>query len=136
MKYRSVLFVPGHEEKKIKKAYTLDADLVVIDLESTVPDNEKQNARKIIKNCNVDKKKTYIRINNNKDLVKDNNSKVTKIEIEGETIDLRQGSKKQFNESPSETSATNVALVNPVDNNNRYMSESPEVLGFNDSIFT
>ena len=54
MKYRSVLFVPGHEEKKIKKAYTLDADLVVIDLESTVPDNEKQNARKIIKNCKVD----------------------------------------------------------------------------------
>ena len=51
MKYRSVLFVPGHEEKKIKKAYTLDADLVVIDLESTVPDNEKQNARQIIKNC-------------------------------------------------------------------------------------
>ena len=38
------------------------------DLESTVPDNEKQNARKIIKNCNVDKKKTYIRINNNEDL--------------------------------------------------------------------
>ena len=26
MKYRSVLFVPGHEKKKIKKAYTLDAD--------------------------------------------------------------------------------------------------------------
>ncbi len=50
MKYRSVLFVPGHEEKKIKKAYTLDADLVVIDLESTVPDNEKKNARKIFKN--------------------------------------------------------------------------------------
>ena len=23
MKFRSVLFVPGHEEKKIKKAYTL-----------------------------------------------------------------------------------------------------------------
>ena len=53
--------------KKIKKAYTLDADLVVIDLESTVPDNEKQNARKIIKNCKVDKK-TYIRINNIEDL--------------------------------------------------------------------
>ena len=68
MKYRSVLFVPGHEEKKIKKAYTLDADLVVIDLESTVPDNEKQNARKIIQNCKVDKKKTYIRINNIEDL--------------------------------------------------------------------
>ena len=68
MKYRSVLFVPGHEEKKIKKAYTLDADLVVIDLESTVPDDEKQNARQIIKNCKVDKNKTYIRINNIGDL--------------------------------------------------------------------
>ena len=49
MKYRSVLFVPGHEEKKIKKAYTLNADLVVIDLESTVPDNQKGEAKKIIK---------------------------------------------------------------------------------------
>ena len=75
-------------------------------------------------------------MNNNKDLVKDNNNQVTKIEIEGETVDLRQNNKKQFNESPSETSATNVALVNPVDNNNRYMSEFPAVAGFNDSIFT
>jgi len=73
----------------------------------------------------------------NKNLVKDNNNgKVTKIEIEGETIDLTQNNKKQFNESPSETSATNVALVNPVDVNNRYMSEFAEVAGFNDSIFT
>ena len=75
-------------------------------------------------------------MNNNKDLVKGDNNKITKIEIEGETVDLRQNNKKQFNESPSETSATNVALVNPVDNNNRYMSEFPEAAGFNDSIFT
>ena len=68
MKYRSVLFVPGHEEKKIKKAYTLNADLVVIDLESTVPDNQKGEAKKIIKGCNVDKKNTYIRINDSSDL--------------------------------------------------------------------
>ena len=46
MKYRSVLFVPGHEEKKIKKAYTLGADVVVIDLESTVPEDQKENAKK------------------------------------------------------------------------------------------
>ena len=45
MKFRSVLFVPGHEEKKIKKAYTLNADLIVIDLESTVPDNENGKER-------------------------------------------------------------------------------------------
>lgn len=68
MKYRSVLFVPGHEEKKIKKAYSLDADLIVIDLESTVPNNEKENAKKIIRSCSVDKNKTYIRINDNSDL--------------------------------------------------------------------
>ena len=47
MKYRSVLFVPGHEEKKIKKAYTLNVDLIVLDLESTVPSNLKENAKKI-----------------------------------------------------------------------------------------
>ena len=46
MKYRSVLFVPGHEEKKIKKAYTINADLIVLDLESSVPKNEKENAKK------------------------------------------------------------------------------------------
>ena len=68
MKYRSVLFVPGHEEKKIKKAYTLNADLIVLDLESTVPNNLKENAKKIIINCNVNKKKTYIRVNSSHDL--------------------------------------------------------------------
>jgi len=68
MKYRSVLFVPGHEEKKIKKAYTLNADLIVLDLESTVPEDQKDQAKKIIKECNVNKNQTYIRINNNLDL--------------------------------------------------------------------
>ena len=68
MKYRSVLFVPGHEEKKIRKAYTLNSDLIVIDLESTVPDQEKENAKKIIQTCDVNKKNTYIRINSNDDL--------------------------------------------------------------------
>ena len=68
MKYRSVLFVPGHEEKKIRKAYTLNADLVVIDLESTVPNDQKDEAKKIIKKCEIEKNKTYIRINNKIDL--------------------------------------------------------------------
>ena len=68
MKYRSVLFVPGHEEKKIKKAYTLSADLIVLDLESTVPNDQKENAKKIITECNVNKNKTYIRINSEHDL--------------------------------------------------------------------
>ena len=68
MKYRSVLFVTGHEEKKIKKAYTLNADLIVLDLESTVPKDQKEEAKKIIKKCNVNKDQTYIRINNNSDI--------------------------------------------------------------------
>ena len=68
MKYRSVLFVPGHEEKKIKKAYTLNADLVVLDLESTVPDDQKEHAKNIIKECDVNKNQTYIRIDKNSDL--------------------------------------------------------------------
>ena len=33
MKYRSVLFVPGHEEKKIKKKKKLNKDGVVIYIE-------------------------------------------------------------------------------------------------------
>ena len=68
MKYRSVLFVPGHEVKKIEKAYTLSADLIVLDLESTVPDDQKENAKKIITECNINKNKTYIRINSDHDL--------------------------------------------------------------------
>ena len=68
MKYRSVLFVPGHEEKKIKKAYSLNADLIVLDLESTVPEDKKEHAKKIIKECNVNKDQTYIRIDKNSDL--------------------------------------------------------------------
>ena len=68
MKYRSVLFVPGHEEKKIRKAYTLNPDIIVIDLESTVPDQEKENAKKIIQTCDVNKKNTYIRISSSNDL--------------------------------------------------------------------
>ena len=68
MRYRSVLFVPGHEEKKIKKAYTLNADLIVIDLEATVPKDQKEQAKKIIRECNVNKDQTNIRINSNSDL--------------------------------------------------------------------
>ena len=68
MKYRSVLFVPGHEEKKIKKAYTLNSDLIVLDLESTVPEDQKDSAKKIIKECNINKNQTYIRIDKNSDL--------------------------------------------------------------------
>ncbi len=75
-------------------------------------------------------------MNNTKDLVKDgSNNKITMIDVPGETIDMRNN-KKQFIETPSDSSATNVAYVNPANQNNKYMNESPIVLGFNDSIYS
>lgn len=42
---RAVLYVPGHERKKIEKATTLDVDCVCLDLEDGVPESEKGEAR-------------------------------------------------------------------------------------------
>ena len=58
-----------------KKAYTLNADLIVLDLESTVPLDQKENAKKVISSADIDKNKTYIRINSNKDLIFVSNQK-------------------------------------------------------------
>ena len=57
------------------------------------------------------------------------------IDLPGETIDMRNN-KKQFIETPSDSSATNVAFVNPINQNNKYMSEFPNVAGFNDSVYS
>ena len=75
-------------------------------------------------------------MNNTKDLVKDSNSNnITMIDLPGETIDMRNN-KKQFIETPSDSSATNVAFVNPINTNNKYMNEFPNVAGFNDSVYS
>ena len=42
---RSLLFVPGNDERKLQKAGALGADLVVIDLEDAVAEAEKTGAR-------------------------------------------------------------------------------------------
>jgi len=42
---RSVFFVPSHIQKFINKAKELDADILVFDLEDSVPATEKRNAR-------------------------------------------------------------------------------------------
>ena len=47
---RRVLFnVPGSDERKMNKALTLDADIIVFDLEDGVPPNKKIEARELIK---------------------------------------------------------------------------------------
>jgi citrate lyase subunit beta / citryl-CoA lyase len=45
---RSFLYVPGGEEKKVAKAPTLGADAVILDLEDSVAEERKADARRLI----------------------------------------------------------------------------------------
>lgn len=47
--FRSLLFVPGNNPRFLEKAKTIPADIVCFDLEDSVPDSEKKNARLLIK---------------------------------------------------------------------------------------
>jgi len=47
--FRSLIFVPGNNSKFLEKAKQLKADIVCFDLEDSVPDKEKKQARKLIK---------------------------------------------------------------------------------------
>ena len=49
--FRSLIFVPGNNERFLEKAKQLKADIVCFDLEDSVPDKEKIQARKLIKNA-------------------------------------------------------------------------------------
>lgn len=46
---RSFLFVPGNNQRFIDKARKLNADIICLDLEDSVPADEKVNARKLVK---------------------------------------------------------------------------------------
>lgn len=48
---RSLLFVPGNNERFLEKAKSLRADIVCFDLEDSVPIGEKKSARNLIKNA-------------------------------------------------------------------------------------
>lgn len=48
---RSLLFVPGNNHRFIEKARTLNADIVCLDLEDSVPPAEKDKAREMIRNA-------------------------------------------------------------------------------------
>lgn len=47
--FRSLLFVPGNNPRFLEKAKSIPADIVCFDLEDSVPDSEKKNARKLIR---------------------------------------------------------------------------------------
>jgi citrate lyase subunit beta/citryl-CoA lyase len=46
---RSLLFVPGHKPAWMEKAIKYGADVLILDLEDSVPDNEKVAARPLVK---------------------------------------------------------------------------------------
>ncbi len=43
---RTWLFVPGHDERKLRKALSSEADVVIVDWEDAVPEEKKPEARK------------------------------------------------------------------------------------------
>jgi citrate lyase subunit beta/citryl-CoA lyase len=47
--FRSLIFVPGNNARFLEKAKRIEADIVCFDLEDSVPDKEKKQARKQIK---------------------------------------------------------------------------------------
>ncbi len=49
--FRSLIFVPGNNSRFLEKAKNLSADIVCFDLEDSVPDSEKKNARLLIKDA-------------------------------------------------------------------------------------
>ena len=64
---RSLLFVPGNNSRFLEKAKTLPADIICFDLEDSVPDSEKKNARQLIKETLKKRSEytpdVYVRIN-------------------------------------------------------------------------
>lgn len=62
---RSYLYVPGHDERKIDKAYASEADAVVLDLEDAVPEADKERARDIVRErlAEAPAKPTWVRLN-------------------------------------------------------------------------
>ena len=48
MLFRTLLFIPGNNERFVKKSFSLDSDILCYDLEDSVPQNEKTLARSLI----------------------------------------------------------------------------------------
>ena len=49
--FRSLIFVPGNNERFLKKAKKLNADIICFDLEDSVPDAQKATARKMVRDA-------------------------------------------------------------------------------------
>ncbi|MDR7032744.1 CoA ester lyase [Mesorhizobium sp. BE184] len=65
---RSLLFVPGDSERKLAKGFSSEADVVIVDLEDSVAQQNKDAARQtaaafIAAQCNATKAAVYVRVN-------------------------------------------------------------------------
>lgn len=73
--YRSRLVIPINQDRYVAKAHTRDADLYVLDLEDSIPSNEKEQARELVKKQTKLLKErgliVYVRINNDENIKKD-----------------------------------------------------------------
>jgi citrate lyase subunit beta/citryl-CoA lyase len=49
--FRSWMFVPGNNERRIEKSKVLNADVIIYDLEDAVALNEKEKAREMVRNA-------------------------------------------------------------------------------------
>lgn len=88
---RSLVFVPGNNSRFLEKAKTLSADIVCFDLEDSVPVNEKDVARNLIKNALIKrsqyKSKVYVRTNSPvSGMIPDDLSKIIQKGIDGIVI--------------------------------------------------
>jgi len=51
--FRSLIFVPGNNQRFLEKAKALTADIICFDLEDSVPNSEKKSSQK--SNCKITK---------------------------------------------------------------------------------
>lgn len=63
--FRSLMFVPGNQERKLAKVQDLSADVIIYDLEDSVPPGEKSVARKLVARALTKNKHkvNYVRVN-------------------------------------------------------------------------
>lgn len=60
--FRSLIFVPGNNSRFLEKAKSIQADIVCFDLEDSVPESEKENAKNLIKEALANRHQYYASI--------------------------------------------------------------------------
>jgi len=64
---RSWLFAPGHSDRVLRRAFDVDADAVLLDLEDSVPAEQKRKARDQVREVLASHPEAWVRINRPRD---------------------------------------------------------------------